>query len=155
MAAPDAPLFEGIDHTAIGVRNTEASLALYRDRLGLKIAGTSDNFGTEQEHLNGVLGAHLRITSLRAAKGPGIEFLEYLTPHDGRPVPADLRANDILHWQTTLTVQDPAKLIPAALEAGARAVTPSVVDYRGGVPFAGREGALVRDADGHALLLSR
>jgi catechol 2,3-dioxygenase-like lactoylglutathione lyase family enzyme len=152
---PDAPLFQGIDHTAIGVRDTDASLRLYRDRLGLTVAGTSDNSGTEQAHLNAVAGAHLRITGLRAAAGPGIELLEYLAPRDGRPAPADLRANDVLHWQTVVTVTDPAAARAAAVAAGARAITPAVVDYQGGVPFAGRAGALVRDADGHALLLSR
>jgi hypothetical protein len=30
-----------------------------------------------------------RITTLRAATGPGVEFLEYLTPRDGRPALAD------------------------------------------------------------------
>jgi len=43
-------LFLGIDHTAIVVGNTEASLKFYRDVLGLHIAGTSENYGTEQEH---------------------------------------------------------------------------------------------------------
>src|SRR5215470_7497139 len=35
-------LFLGIDHTAIVVSNTEASLKFYRDVLGLRIAGTSE-----------------------------------------------------------------------------------------------------------------
>jgi catechol 2,3-dioxygenase-like lactoylglutathione lyase family enzyme len=62
-------LFLGIDHTAIVVGNTDASLKFYRDVLGLRIAGTSENYGTEQEHLNNVFGARLRITSLRAGNG--------------------------------------------------------------------------------------
>src|SRR5262249_6837776 len=82
-------LFLGIDHTAIVVADTEVSLSFYRDRLGLKVVGESENHGTEQEHLNNVFGARLRITTLRVAKGPGIEFLEYLTPRDGRPTPTD------------------------------------------------------------------
>src|SRR3954452_14664159 len=45
-------LFLGIDHTAIAVADTERSLAFYRDRLGLKVAGESDNHGPEQERLN-------------------------------------------------------------------------------------------------------
>ena len=32
-------LFLGIDHTAIAVSNTEASLAFYRDQLGMRVAG--------------------------------------------------------------------------------------------------------------------
>jgi len=38
-----------IDHTAIVVANTEASLKFYCDLLGLKLAGESENYGTEQE----------------------------------------------------------------------------------------------------------
>ena len=51
--------------------------------LGLGIAGESENYGTEQEHLNNVFGARLRITALRAPVGPGIELLEYLSPATG------------------------------------------------------------------------
>jgi catechol 2,3-dioxygenase-like lactoylglutathione lyase family enzyme len=90
--------FLGIDHSAIVVSNTEASIDYYCRQLGLHIAGTSENYGAEQEHLNNVFGARLRITSLRAARGPGIELLQYLLPATGRPIPADTRANDIWHW---------------------------------------------------------
>ena len=85
-------LFLGIDHTAIVISDTDASLRFYRDALGLAVAGESENYGTEQEHLNNVFGARLRITALRGATGPGIEFLEYLAPRDGRPYPADAKA---------------------------------------------------------------
>ena len=84
---PTDKLFLGVDHTAIVVSDTEASLRFYRDLLGFKVVGESENYGTEQEHLNNVFGAHLRITSLHAPAGPGVEFLEYLSPRDGRPVP--------------------------------------------------------------------
>ena len=77
-------LFLGIDHTAIVVSSTENSLKYYRDLLGLTLAGETMNHGTEQEHLNNVSGARLHISGLKATSGPGIEFLEYLTPLDGR-----------------------------------------------------------------------
>jgi len=88
-------LFLGIDHSAIAARDTESSLAFYRNRLGLHVAGTSKNWGIEQERLSGVEGAHVRITSLRARSGPGIEFLQYLMPRDGRPMPPDTRLDDL------------------------------------------------------------
>lgn len=47
-----APLFLGIDHTAIVVSDTDRSLAFYRDALGLRVAGGAVNYGVEQEHLN-------------------------------------------------------------------------------------------------------
>src|SRR6266705_3330970 len=85
-------LFLGIDHTAIGISNTDASLKLYRDLLGLRKAGESENFGTEQEHLNQVFGGYWHITGKQSDDGPGIEFLEYLAPLDVRPRPAYIHA---------------------------------------------------------------
>ncbi|HBY63072.1 MAG TPA: glyoxalase [Solibacterales bacterium] len=96
-------LFLGIDHTAIVVRDTASSLRFYRDELGLRVAGESENYGPEQERLNNVAGAHLRITALRGARGPGIEFLEYLAPRDGRPFPKNAEPGDVFHWETRLS----------------------------------------------------
>src|SRR5262250_241732 len=98
-------LFLGIDHTAIVVGDTDASIKFYRDLLGMHVAGESENYGTEQEHLNNVFGAHLRITALRGTSGPGIELLEYLSPRDGRPFPSDEHANDVVHRQTVLVTR--------------------------------------------------
>src|SRR5881396_2722392 len=144
-------LFLGIDHTAIGISNTAASLKFYRDLLGLRKAGESENFGTEQEHLNQVFGAHLRITGMRAASGPGVEFLEYLTPRDGRVQPPDVRANDIVHWQTVITTDDLDALTQRLQQAHINFVSPGVVvmpkDKAG---FS--KGALVSDPDGHDVL---
>ena len=74
--AASGRLFLGIDHTAIVVGDTDRSLAFYRDLLGLRVVGESTNYGSEQERLNNVFGARLHITGLRAAAGPGVEFLE-------------------------------------------------------------------------------
>jgi hypothetical protein len=103
---PADRLFLGIDHTAIVAVDTDTSVRFYRDILGMHIVGESENYGTEQEHLNNVFGAHLRITSLRSEAGPGIELLEYLTPRDGRPMPSDSRPDDLWSWQTTLVTRD-------------------------------------------------
>ena len=145
-------LFLGIDHTAIGISNTDASLKFYRDLLGLSKAGESENFGTEQEHLNQVFGAHLRITGMRAKAGPGIEFLEYLTPRDGRSRPADVHANDIVHWQTMIATDDVDLLAKKLRDAHVSFVSPGVVMMpkdRAGFS----KGALVSDPDGHDVLL--
>ena len=103
-------LFLGIDHTAIGVRNTDSSLHFYQDMLGIHRKGESWNMGMEQAHLNFVEGASLHITGLRAEAGPGIEFLQYLSPGPGKPYPADTRADDIWYWQTLLKTDDADKL---------------------------------------------
>ena len=146
-------LFLGIDHTAIVVGDTEASLKFYRDALGLHVAGTSENYGTEQEHLNNVFGARLRITSLRAGSGgPGIEFLEYLAPRDGRLAPTDARASDLFHWQTTLIVNTADMFAKRLLAENTRFVSPGVVTLsEQSLGFS--KGLLARDPDGHVMAL--
>ena len=143
-------LFLGIDHTAIVVGDTDVSLAFYRDTLGMQIVGESENFGGEQERLNNVFGARLRITALRTASGPGIELLEYLTPRDGRPMPVDARANDEFHWQTTL-VTPAVEAATERLRARHHAlVSPGAVELAGRA-LGFRQGVLVRGPDGHAM----
>src|SRR5438128_2222004 len=145
-------LFLGIDHTAIGIASTDASLHFYRDLLGLRKAGESENFGTEQEHLNQVFGAHLRITGMRGGTGPGIEFLEYLTPRDGRSRPADTHANDIVHWQTTIATDDVDLMAKQLRDAHVGFVSSGVVVMSKDKPGFSK-GALVSDPDGHDVLL--
>src|SRR3954452_9027849 len=99
-------IFLGIDHTAIGISNTDRSLSFYQSLLGIEKKGESFNFGVEQEHLNNIEGARLHITGLRSPTGPGIEFLQYLKPGVGNPYPFDTKSNDIWVWQTTLYVND-------------------------------------------------
>ncbi|MGH9901692.1 MAG: VOC family protein, partial [Pyrinomonadaceae bacterium] len=144
-------LFLGIDHTAIVVSDTEASLKFYRDALGMEVAGESENYGAEQERLNNVFGARLRITSLRAPTGgPGIEFLEYLAPRDGRPAPADKRANDLVHWQTTLVARDASRVFDNLRALRYAFVSPGVVPV-GEKALGLRRGFLVKDPDGHVM----
>jgi len=147
---PTTAVFLGIDHTAIVVDDTDASLRFYRDTLGMQVAGESENYDVEQEHLNNVFGARLRITALRAAKGPGIELLEYLAPRDGRPAPGDLRANDIAHWQTTLATERLDSLLGLARDHRITLVSPGPVDAVP-LPLGFRAGALTRDPDGHGM----
>ena len=149
---PTEQLFLGIDHTAIVVRNTDDSLKLYRDVLGLTVVGESENSGPEQEHLNNVFGARLRITTLRAPAGPAIECLEYLAPRDGRPFPAEARANDLVHWQTTLIARDLEATAHRVRAGRFPLVSPGIVALADG-QLGFTTGVLVRDPDGHALQL--
>ena len=149
---PSDRVFLGIDHTAIVVGDTERSLHFYRDTLGLRVVGGSENYGPEQERLNDVPGARLRITTLRAAKGPGVELLEYLTPRDGRPYPEDATGDDLVRWRTLVVTKDAAAAatkLGAASDHSSRPVVVSLAD-----PSAGfRRGIAIEDPDGHAVQL--
>lgn len=142
-------LFLGIDHTAIVVADTDQSLKLYRDAFQMRVVGESENYDTEQEHLNNVFGARLRITAVRAEQGPGIELLEYLAPRDGRPSP-DIHANDIAHWQTTVIADAPSRVNDLLRQRIFSLVSPDVITLP--TPdLAIRSAVLVRDPDGHAV----
>jgi catechol 2,3-dioxygenase-like lactoylglutathione lyase family enzyme len=138
-------LFLGIDHTAIVISDTDASLRFYRDVLGLKIVGESENYGPEQERLNNVFGARLRITSLRADSGPGVEFLEYLAPGDGRPYPSGEKANDLIHWQTKFLGTNAAQAELELRKARSVFVSTGIV----------QQSIVVRDPDGHAIQVTQ
>ena len=144
-------IFLGIDHTAIGVSSTENSHKFYSDLLGIDRKGDSWNKGTEQEHLNNVEGASLHITGYRAADGPGIEFLQYLKPGPGKNYPADSRADDIWHWQTTLIVDDATSLYNKLMAEGCNFISKELVhQHTNGVHTIS---FIVRDPDGHAMLI--
>ncbi len=143
-------LFLGIDHTALVVGDTARSIRFYGNLLGLTVAGTSENYGPEQEHLNNVKGARLHITGLRTKEsGVAVEFLEYKAPTDGRPYPSNSKANDLWHWQTTF--------VTAGIDSILSAYKPVIVSD-GIVPIVDRSGisargTLLRDPDGHAVQL--
>jgi catechol 2,3-dioxygenase-like lactoylglutathione lyase family enzyme len=151
------PLFLGIDHTAIVVGNTEDSLRYYRDVLGMRIAGTAENYGPEQERLNNVFGVRLRITALRAERGIGVELLDYLAPRSGRAMPSDTVASDLWHWQVNFARDDlDAVETAVARDSGrpgaASLVSPGVVVMTTTASNRGAALAL-RDPDGHADVL--
>lgn len=144
-------LWLGIDHTAIGIQDTDASLAYYRDLLGLEVAGNSENYGSEQEHLNQVFGAHLLITGLKAGEGFGLEFLDYLSPPGGRPYPADSRPTDLWHWHTSLRVSQLDALYQRLEQAHQPILSGGIVQ----IPLSGQRQVrafIARDVDGHAIL---
>jgi len=145
-------IFLGIDHTAIGISNTDSSLQFYQTLLGIERKGESFNFGIEQEHLNNVEGASLHITGLRSPSGPGIEFLQYLKPSAGKVYPRDTKADDIWYWQTTLIVDDVISVYSKLKSFHCAFVSKEVAHLknRNGKSF---KAFIVKDFDGHAMLI--
>ncbi len=151
---PTDALFLGIDHTAIVVANTAASRAFYCDLLGMELKQESENSGVEQERLSGVANAKVRISSLAAPAGIGIELLEYLEPTDGRSIPTDTELNDIWCWQTKIVVaammETIGKLNPSQFSLASAEVPqsdPSALELDD-------RQFLVRDPDGHTIRLT-
>lgn len=143
-------IFRGIDHTAIGVSQTEASKRFYGDMLGIAYQSESYNSGSEQEHLNNVAGAKLHISGNRAPAGPGVEFLEYLSPRTGRTYPGDERTDDLVHWETILTTASLDALYAKLKAANIRMISPMVANIPD-AQYLYKRGFYLRDPDGHVV----
>jgi hypothetical protein len=118
----------------------------------MRVAGGSLNTGPTQEQLDNAFGAVVRVMTLRpqSPDGPGLEFLEYLTPPRGRPFPAGAGANDLTHVHAVLEVDDLERLA-TVLEQKQTAFISSQVVSVSGMPFS--RALMVKDPDGHALML--
>lgn len=144
-------VFLGIDHTAIGIRNTQKSISFYRDILGIAVQGESWNKGLEQAHLNFVENASLHITGLRVNKSLGVEFLEYLYPGPGNEFPSDSKVDDLWHWQINIEVDHLVQVLDTIVKAGYKVLSKeiTVIKDKTGTYNA----VIVRDPDGHAICL--
>lgn len=150
---PADRLFLGIDHTALAVSDTERSLHFYGELLGLKKMGESLNTGITQEKLTSVPGAKVRITGLRHEQpgSVGIEFLQYLEPCDGRPIPDTRGNNDLAYGHPVIFCRHLPALADKLKAEGVRFVSPGVVQLDSADAFG--HACMIRDPDGHDLLL--
>ncbi len=146
-------LFLGIDHSAIAVANTEQSLKFYRDLLGMQIEGGSLNQGETQAHLDGLPEAKVRVTPLRPSQpSVGIELLDYIIPGNGRPIPSDWKSDDIAHMQIELVVNDIDQAVNLLKKNTVQLVSSGIIKFTdSSSPY--RQGCLVKDPNGHAMLL--
>lgn len=141
----------GMRAQIVRLRLGEEALRFYRDGLGMKVLGDSENYGIEQERLNNVFGARLKITAVGASEGPAIEFLEYLTPRTGRPIPETTQANDLWYWLIRMRAETLDKLPEKVTAGGGSLVSPGVIEIPQGTSFA--NGLHVRGPTGHALMI--
>jgi catechol 2,3-dioxygenase-like lactoylglutathione lyase family enzyme len=138
-------LFLGIDHTAIVITNMAISLAFYCDLLGMKLQQQSENLGSEQEKLSGIPDAKVKISSLKAPAGLGIELLEYVKPVSGKPIPINTRPNDLWCCQIIVTLQN------SDAKSQQLQVTRSPIASTPELDLGYRQGYLIQDPDGHII----
>jgi hypothetical protein len=106
----------------------------------------------EQEHLDGLPGARVKVTGLKTKTGlPGVEFLEYEMPAAGRPIPPDTSPTDLWHWHVTVMVPDTKAAASVLCGRASCVANGGVAMPDGALGFT--QGFLIRDPDGHALQL--
>jgi catechol 2,3-dioxygenase-like lactoylglutathione lyase family enzyme len=134
-------LFQRIDHSAISVADTAASIAFYRS-LGLTPGARSLNQGIEQARLDGLPGARVAVTALDFAAGPA-PHLELLC-YEGEPRRRGPAAGigDIAATRLRLRVDAASTLHAIRARHAHRVVAADRADA-----------VLLRDPDGHLLQL--
>ena len=136
----------GIDHSAISVAQVDRSLDFYCGLLGMRISARTVNRGAEQDRLDGLANAEVDIVALQPAdeSSPHIELLGY-RPF-GRPATI-VDVTDISATQLAFDVADLRTVLARLPNDG------SIVSRRPAQIEGGKVGVLVRDPDGHLILL--
>lgn len=145
-------LFLGIDHTAIVVNDTDKSIQFFEQFFNMRVAGGSLNYGIEQEKLNNVFNARVRITLLADNQGPTIELLEYITPRDGERTPRDEKLNDIWSWFVHIDVDDLQELEERLFQGHETFISGGIQKIKNKT-MGFKQGLMIRDPDSHAFLL--
>ena len=144
----------GIDHSAISISDSARSARFYDDLLGMRLGGDGINSGPTQDALDNLEQTEVRITAHRCNEGAGIECLDYQAPNRGRPMPADLSAADLAHWQIRLQVDDLDALVERVEIFGGSIVGAGALELGAQQQAVGARRALqVADPDGHRLQL--
>lgn len=146
-------LFKGIDHTAIGVSDTQKSIEFYNGILNLELVGQGTNYGKEQDEMDGLENTKVLISTLRPNNhGMGIELLDYQLPNQERRSRINPKTTDLNEWRVILLV-DNLRDIHIRLESSDSSKSlSSIVSIPENI-WGGVTACQVRDPDGHALLL--
>jgi catechol 2,3-dioxygenase-like lactoylglutathione lyase family enzyme len=140
----------GIDHSAIVVADTARSVDFYQRLLGFRVTGRARNRGLEQDRLDGLPGAVVEVTALASdpQAPPHLELLCYRAPVP-RPSATTLpRSNDVAATRLVIEVDPLPEMAQKVTAAQAGFISQGQVNLQDGRPA-----ALIRDPDGHALLL--
>jgi catechol 2,3-dioxygenase-like lactoylglutathione lyase family enzyme len=124
----------GIDHSAISVADAERSIAFYTDELGFSLAARQVNTGPAQDAMDDLDGTSVEVVGLSPKQAtPHVELLGYRSPQGrigGAMRPADIAATRLVLNVDTLAQHPHAVVLSDGLRV-----------------------ALIRDPDGHAVLL--
>jgi catechol 2,3-dioxygenase-like lactoylglutathione lyase family enzyme len=135
----------GIDHSAISIAVTERSVQFY-ERLGLRRTSGSLNIGPEQDKLDDIAGALVKVTAMAPpTTTPHVELLCY---RGGLDHEAELPAtNDIAATRLVMKVESVAVLERLCAQNPVTILSGPVRFEHGGLS------AMLRDPDGHLLCL--
>ena len=104
--------FLAIDHSAIAVKDLQASIAFYSGQLGFRVAETLVNQGPAQCRLDGLDDVVVDIVVLATPfPGPHLELLHYRSPAPSLAVQGT-ELNDIATTRLLVTAEGPGRILP-------------------------------------------
>ena len=98
------PIVASIDSIGITVDDMDRAVEFYTKVLGFEKLDSREVAGEQYEHLYGVFGMRLAITSLRLGD-ERIELMQFVAPR-GRPEPVDSKSNDRWFQHVAIIVSD-------------------------------------------------
>jgi len=111
----------GIDHSAIVVSNTAASVNFYAD-LGFSVSTSTLNQGAEQDQLDDATGAVVQVTAMSPAQStPHVELLCYSAPTAAAPI--TVAPNDIAATRLVVTAATQPSMLGTMLDPDGHRVT--------------------------------
>jgi catechol 2,3-dioxygenase-like lactoylglutathione lyase family enzyme len=140
--------FLGIDHTAIGVRDSGVSTTFFRSVFGFSVGPSTENRGPQQADLDDVDDVQVSVTQLAQDRpAPRMELLQY---HVGtrRPIPPDTASNDIAATHSVVQVASLDATAEALAHCGMPLSSGDLMTLHGNIPA-----ALVSGPDGHRFLV--
>ena len=143
----------GYDHSAISVFDVERSVAFYTRLLGFREASRQRNRSIEQDRLDGMHDVVVDVVALQPSEvaTPHLELLGYRNPR-GRAAPVRTRPDDLAFDRLVFEVANLSALIEGIECADIALGGPGAVSMSDEYPD-GSRAALVRDPDGHLLVL--
>jgi catechol 2,3-dioxygenase-like lactoylglutathione lyase family enzyme len=133
----------GIGHTGVTVSDMEASIAFYRDTLGLSVSDPLHLSGPVVSRIVGIAGAELDVAYVRAP-GHILELMCFIQPKGGARAARLLYDSGFSH--ICIKVKDLEFVMQAASSAGFVASSP--VERLQDGPASGLKVVYVRDPDG-------
>lgn len=138
-------MIRGFHHASRTVRDLEASLAFYRDLLGLGVVVDEELAGDALDRVVGLTGVRLRYVELDVGDGRLLELVEYHEP-PGRDLPPGSSPADLGAHHVALLVDDLDVLHRRLSASGVRFTCPPQ-EIAGGL-FAGTWTTYCFDPDG-------
>jgi catechol 2,3-dioxygenase-like lactoylglutathione lyase family enzyme len=140
--------FLGIDHTAIGIRDSAISTNFFGSVFGFTAGPRTENRGHEQDELDDVDDVRVSVTALGTdLPAPRMELLDY---HVGtrRPIAPDTTSTDIVATLSVVRVASLEATADALARCGAPLSGDDLMTLHEGVPAAVASGP-----DGHRFLV--